>query len=218
MQQIEMQQLKIGYGQFSQDWFVNLIHEGKEGGFFLDIGCGTSHLPADQVPIYTMSNSFGLERYKNWKGVAIDYDPVYFEVASKQRNSVVCADLLKTDINSILAEKDCPKHMDYLSLDVDAAQRKVFDELDFNKYSFNVITYEHNYSLELANSESIYAGDKEYSRKKFSDLGYKLLFGNIGLNEGEMIEDWWVSPEIFEKHKHVAKDPATVIQIVKHYI
>jgi hypothetical protein len=208
----------IGYGQFAQDWFVNLMHEGKEGGFFVDIGCGTStDLPADQVPIYTMSNSFGLEKYKNWKGVAIDCDPVYFEVASKQRNSVVCADLLETNINSILEEKNCPEHMDYLSFDVDAAQRKVFDEFNFDKYSFNVITYEHNYSVELEHPNSIHVGDKEYSRKRFYDLGYKLLFGNVGLHKGEMIEDWWVSPEMFEKHKHAATDPSNVIEIVKHY-
>lgn len=215
---IEIRQKGIGYGQFSQDWFVNHVLGDKERGFFLDIGCGTGDFPADQVPIHTMSNSFGLERHKKWKGVAIDRDVIYFDIASKSRNSVVCVDLLKTNINSILEEKKCPLHMDYLSLDVDESQRKVFDELDFNKYSFDVITYEHNYSLQLTNPESIYAGDRDYSREKFISLGYRLLFGNVGITEEEMIEDWWVSPKIFEKNKHSFRDPATVSQIINHYI
>lgn len=214
-------QIKIGYGQFAQDWFVNIALGGKEKGFFLDIGCGTSDWPADQVVISTMSNSYGLEEHKKWDGVAIDYDTLYFEVASKLRNTVVCADLLKTNINSILEEKNCPKHMDYLSFDVDEAQRKVLDELDFDKYSFSVITYEHNYSLELANPDSVYAGDKDYSRDKFEKLGYKLLFGNVGLTKDEMIEDWWVSEELYTqsiRNEIHPQDGITVVEIVELFI
>lgn len=215
-----MKTVQLGYGQFAQDWFVNCVLDGKDNGYFLDVGCGTSDLPADQVPIFAMSNTYGLEKYKDWKGIAIDCDTLYFEIAQKHRNSVVCADLLKTNINSILQERMAPEHMDYLSLDVDAAQRKVFDELDFDRFSFSVITYEHNYSLELQNPESIYKGDKEYSRNKFEKLGYKLLFGNVGISKQECIEDWWVSDEVYQRWSHlpVLEDNCTVEEIIKLFI
>lgn len=202
-------------GQFAQDFFVASIIENKKHGFFVDIGCGTSTLNLKHVPIFAMSNTYMLENSLDWDGIALDYDETYCELAKRNRHTVSCVDLMQENINDVLAERGCPEHFDYLSFDVDQAQRKVLDEFDFEKYSFKILTYEHNYSTEGdPNYNGMYDGDKDYSRKKFTDLGYNILFGNVGLNARQMIEDWYVNDELFEKYKHLAQDNVTVQEII----
>ena len=133
-----------GLGQFGQDYFVDKILDIDEG-FFLDIGAGVSDLDANRVPIYSMSNTYWLENQRNWTGIGIDYDETYINAAKQARPcKLLCVDLMKHNINEILEQNNCPETVDYLSFDVDDAQSKVFSELDFSKYQFRVITYEHN--------------------------------------------------------------------------
>ena len=188
----------MDYSQFGQDWFVDTVLRNKRGGYFLDIGCGISTLSPYEYPISCMSNTYGLEMHRGWDGLGIDCNIDYFRMASRIRKTIVCADLLVTDINSILKRKEAPLHMDYLSFDVDTAQRKVFADLDFDKYSFSVITYEHNHS---AGSNTI---ERDYSRSRFERLGYKLLFGDVGLDNEQYIEDWWVSQELYKEWEYLA--------------
>ena len=206
-------------GQFGQDLFVASIMKKKPNGFFVDIGCGISSLDINHVPIFAMSNTFLLEKALSWNGIALDYDEEYCEKAQKFRSSVTCVDLMEANINDVLAERNCPEHFDYLSLDVDQAQRKVLDELDFEKYSFKILTYEHNYSTkDNPHLRDLYLGDREYSREKFSSLGYKILFGNVGLNPKEMIEDWWVNEEMFDEWGHLAMENTTLHDIMERLL
>jgi len=199
--------------QFGQDLFVAKLLEFKTNGFFVDIGCGTSDLDLNYAHFSSMSNTYLLEKDLKWEGVALDYDKNYCDIACKHRKSVHCVDLMEHNINDVLAEKGCPKHFDYLSFDVDEAQRKVLDDFDFDKYSFDILTYEHNYSVELKHPDSIYCGDRDYSREKFQKLGYKILFGNVGLSDTEHIEDWYVSDRLFEQFGHLAQDFSTLTEI-----
>jgi len=194
-----------GFGQFGQDRFVNKILDTDEG-FFLDIGAGISHQSLASVPIYSMSNTYWLEHQRKWTGIGIDYDQTYINAARQFRScKLLCVDLMENNINELLEQNDCPENMDYLSFDVDDAQSKVFSELDFSKYQFRVITYEHN--LFRGNAE-----EQKMSRATFKALGYKLLFGNVGyMGENgiwtqEAVEDWYVDAEIFQKHGHLAED------------
>lgn len=204
----------LAYGQFAQDYFVNRLLD-IDDGFFVDIGCGVSTLDVYEVGIAAMSNTFILEQRRNWKGIAIDYDAVYCHEASKVRKSVVCSDLMLDNINDILEANNCPTECDYLSLDVDQAQRKVLDELDFAKYKFKIITYEHNFSTEGdPNFKGMYDGDREYSRNKFKELGYHILFGNVGLKTEERIEDWYVDDELYSKYKYLQRDETNIRDII----
>jgi hypothetical protein len=194
-----------GVGQFGQDCFVDKILD-MDGGFFLDIGAGISHQSVDSVGIYSMSNTYWLESERKWTGIGIDYDEAYINAAKQVRPcKLLCVDLMENNINEILEQNNCPENIDYLSFDVDDAQSKVFSELDFSKYQFRVITYEHN--LFRGNPE-----EQKVSRATFKALGYKLLFGNVGYmaENGvwtqEAVEDWYVDAEIFQKHGHLAED------------
>ena len=191
---------KYYYSQIGQDYFVDHILD-KDNGFFVDIGAGVGHLDARQVPAGLMSNTLMLESQRGWKGIAIDYDEVYIEEAKKSRVcDMVCADLMETNINDILENHNTPSEVDYLSFDVDGAQSKVFGELDFSKYSFKIITYEHDI---YRNEKKEF--DEEYSGR-FEELGYKMLFVNVGVTRGEAVEDWYVNQDLFEKYKDLKQD------------
>ena len=64
----------------------------------------------------------------------------------------------------------------------------------------------------------LYLGDREYSREKFSSLGYKILFGNVGLNPKEMIEDWWVNEDMFDEWGHLAMENTTLHDIMERLL
>tara|TARA_Y100000004_G_scaffold64454_1_gene72295 strand:+ start:2396 stop:3115 length:720 start_codon:yes stop_codon:yes gene_type:complete len=206
--------IKLGHGQFSQDLCTQLLFGVDFKGVFLDLGCGIGHLNIEEVPESFMSNTYALEQM-GWKGIAIDYDKAYCDKLQKTRDSVICVDLMKNNINEVLESNNCPTVVDYLSFDVDEAQRKVLDELDFNKYKFKFITYEHNYSHAVYNKESIYAGDREYSRAKFLDLGYKILWGNVGTRNNYYIEDWYICSELYDKYSYLHQDPAHAYNVIK---
>ncbi len=197
------------YGQFDQDFFVNSLLD-IDGGFFLDIGAGIGGLDVETTALSIMSNTYGLEMYRKWHGIAIDYDAQYIEAAKpiRRRCNLLCVDLMENNINELLAQHDCPTSIDYLSFDVDAAQEKVFDEFDFSKYHFQIITYEHN----------LYQGcvrQQQVSRSRFDELGYKLLFGNVGRWDDEPVEDWYVNAELFEKYRHLKHENIDSVQIIQ---
>lgn len=48
-------------------------------------------------------------------------------------------------LNDLLARYDAPRHVDYLSIDTEGSEFEILEQLDFEKYSFGVITCEHNY-------------------------------------------------------------------------
>lgn len=185
----------------NQDLFVDNLLQ-KDDGFFLDIGAGTGGIRGQHVSFY--SNTYYLEQYREWKGIAIDYDQEYIDIASKQRSCIcVCEDLLKRNINDILSENNCPEIIDYLSFDVDDATEKVFGELDFNKYAFRAITFEHNLFQAITSVQDHTKEHKEkvknfhsYSRKRFKELGYKLLHADVVLEGYGPVEDWYIKPDL----------------------
>jgi hypothetical protein len=197
-------------GQILQDAFVYDILDGKTDGFFVDIGAGIGGPEQQFYHNLAMSNTFNLEKV-GWKGIAIDYDKRWYDsVVGFRKCDLSCADLLEKNINDVLEEHGCPDECTYLSLDVDDAQDKVFSDFNFDKYRFEVITYETNR----------YFGDHmeeptERSREKLKSFGYKLLFGGVGVQNNKPIEDWYVSEEIFDKYKHLSVDGITCYEVIQ---
>lgn len=65
--------------QLGQDKFINEYFNGAEGLVFLDLG---AH---DGV---TGSNTYSLEKYKNWKGICVEAQPVQFDNLIKNRQTI----------------------------------------------------------------------------------------------------------------------------------
>ena len=47
-------------------------------------------------------------------------------------------------MNDLLSEYNAPFEIDYLSIDTEGSEFEILKNLDFKKYSFKVITVEHN--------------------------------------------------------------------------
>lgn len=200
--------------QAGQDIFVDKILD-KNDGFFLDIGAGTGGISSSNPGFY--SNTYFFERWRGWRGISIDFDQKWFEnVRDKRSCQCICLDLMEHNINDVLEQNHCPKEVDYLSFDVDAAQWKTFNELDWDSYKFKVITLEHNLFQSMDDRGSGQNYDeahrqniiKEHNhfRKVLGENGYKILWSDVILNPYGPLEDWWVSEEIFEDKKHMQRD------------
>ena len=85
-------------------------------------------------------------------------------------------DIVKTyaparTLNSILDEANAPRHIDFLSIDVEGAEKAVLDGLDLQKYSFSVICVE---AQEIASIQELYAS-KDYDLYAISKNNYVFI-------------------------------------------
>jgi len=81
-------------------------------------------------------------------------------------------------LNDLLIKYNAPKHIDYLSIDTEGSEYEILSNFDFSKYTFGVITCEHNYTP---------MREKLYSL--LTKQGYKRVFEDLSL-----FDDWYVKP------------------------
>ena len=179
-------------GQLVQDAFVDHLLD-MDGGFFVDVGAGVDGFKQQRRVINCASNTYYFEKNRGWNGIAIDYDRDYIDYAKESRKCCcVCVDLLDININEVLEKNNCPDVVDYLSFDVDDAQKKVLNDLDLKKYSFKIITFEHNIYLETDEALNLH----KLSRQKFLSSGYDLLLKDVVLKGYGPMEDWYINSDL----------------------
>lgn len=76
----------------------------------------------------------------------------------------------------LLSKYNAPTHIDYLSIDTEGSEYEILSNFDFSKYSFSVITCEHNYTP---------MREKLYSL--LTQHGYQRVFEDLSL-----FDDWYV--------------------------
>ena len=170
------------YSDEYQDVFI-LKYLGQTG-FFLDIGCSDG----------LSNNNTKLLEENGWKGVGIDKSDD-IEKCKKNRNF---AHLFKIDacdsslIRKSLKQAECPKLIDYISLDIDENSLVCLKSLPLQEYEFRIMTFEHD----------IYSNRKDCIERKqmaapfLKNFGYELLIENIKCKSGPY-EDW------FAHHKEI---------------
>ena len=79
-------------------------------------------------------------------------------------------------LNDLLDKYNAPSHINYLSIDTEGSEFKILNSLDWDRYSFDVITCEHNYSPQ-----------REEILKLLTTKGYKRIFESLS-----QYEDWYV--------------------------
>jgi hypothetical protein len=163
----------------NQDLFVLCVLDKKVDGIYVEVG---SAWPIKDNNTYLLESEF------NWQGVSFDNDYSFAnEFNNVRKNQCVLADATELDYNYIFEECGLPTHIDYLQLDIDPPHNtfKVLNKIDFNKYSFSVITYEHDFS----------SGGKEErikSRQILESYGYTRVISDV--MHGDIIfEDWYVN-------------------------
>ena len=191
--------------QAGQDkWVIETLDINN--GYFLDIGA------YDGIDI---SNTYILEKEFNWDGICVDADPNNFKKLTNVRGvtCINCAVSNKPGIvnftsqgagghinpngnqsieaktlRMILKENNCPKIIDYISLDIEGYETKALEGFPFDEYEFKLMTVEHN----------LYLGDKT-NKDKIKEIllnnGY-VIFKEDVINVGDdPFEDWYINPK-----------------------
>jgi hypothetical protein len=176
--------------QSAQDIYILNVLKFKKDGYFLEIGSN------DPINI---NNTYVLESEYNWKGLMVEYNPIYEQMYKSKRpqSLYVIQDATTVDYYNIFKTNNFPNNMDYLQIDLEVQNASTINTLKkldveiFDEYKFATVTFEHD----------IYVGNhyntREVSREIFSKRGYVLVFGDVR-NSGNMYEDWYVHPDLVD--------------------
>jgi hypothetical protein len=187
------------YSQTYQDMFILTMLNGKKNGTYLEIGS------AD--PFYG-SNTALLETVFDWRGVSIDIKKDEVDKFNQQRkNKALNLDALEINYTDLLDQNFNTTDIDYLQLDCEPPNNtfNILLSIPFEKYRFAVITYEHDYYVDVTKTY------RDKSRRYLVSMGYIPVATNIAPNNNSPYEDWWVhpeliSPEIIEKMKAIGPE------------
>jgi FkbM family methyltransferase len=177
------------YSQCYQDIFVLTATNGKRKGTYLEIGSGDP---------YFGNNTYLLEKQYGWSGLSVDIDSDLVDKFKTHRiNPIFHGDASKINYEKFLNKITTENYIDYLQLDCEPPAKtfEVLLSLPFNKYVFGVITYEHDYYLDMTRSY------RQKSRNYLRSLGYKLIVNDVSMDDDTSFEDWWVHPELIDYTK-----------------
>ena len=185
-----LEDIDKNFSQAYQDIFVLSALNGKMNGSYLEIGSSDP---------YKNNNTALLENKFAWSGIGLECDEHMAQLYKKhRRNPVLCVDALIVDYAKLL-QKYFPQQntIDYLQLDIDPPKNtyEVLLSIPFNKYQFAVITYEHDYYIDISKSY------RNKSRKYLNSLGYKLIVPNVSPDENSPFEDWWIHPDLISAER-----------------
>jgi hypothetical protein len=177
--------IEKNYSQVMQDIFTLSVLNGKTDGTYIEIGSGD--------PFY--GNNTALLEELGWKGVSIDIEPNHVKKFNELRKNI-CFQTDATTINytELFEDKNLPSNIDYLSLDCDPPEitYDILTKLPLDDYKFAVITYEHDYWNDTERKYQLIS--QEYLISK----GYELVINNVGANENQPFEDWYVHPDLID--------------------
>lgn len=195
------------YSQAYQDLFCLIAHNGKPHGSYLEIGAGDPLLG---------NNTYLLENKYNWKGISVEINQSLVDKFKTIRtNNIICADATRLNYQKLLEEYEFNENVDYLQIDCEPPAKtfEVLLSIPFNRYKFGVITYEHDYYLDITKSY------RDKSRNYLWSLGYKLILPNISLDDTTPFEDWWVHPMLIDQNiidNLTIKDDTKIYNIEKY--
>ena len=170
--------------------FVLNINKNKKNGFYVEIGGYHSS---------ENSNTYNLETYYDWQGMAIEILPELQEEYSQNRkNPCVLGDGMTFDYLNYFKENDFPNQIDFLSVNIDpgyddntgrmagnpAQSLLGLIALPLNSYRFTTIVFEHD-ALQHYKNNSI----RDAQREILNALGYSLVVRG-------WTEDLWVDPSV----------------------
>ena len=179
--------------QAGQDKYVLNVLKGKTNGYFVEVG--------SYNPIY-INNSFILEKAYDWKGVMVEYENKWLADYQEHRpNSIhIINDATKVDFAEVFEVNDFPQDIDYLQIDIEAANGttlqvlKNLEQQVMGDHRFAVVTFEHDIYQSGA-----YPHTRTESREIFKRHGYELVFQDVNDNNPDVIfEDWYVHPDLVD--------------------
>jgi predicted O-methyltransferase YrrM/tRNA G46 methylase TrmB len=203
-----LEAIENNFSQVFQDMFVLSMTDGKINGTFLEIGGAEP---------YHNNNTALLEGKYNWVGVSVELNNDYANKYKTERPNVTLlhTDATKLNYAKVLKENFDTNIIDYLQLDIEPAKNtfEVLLSIPFDEYKFGVITYEHDYYVDITKSY------RDKSRRYLKAMGYELVVNDISTDGVSTFEDWWVHPDLVSKEiLDKMKDVSDNIKKVDYYI
>lgn len=103
------------------------------------------------------------------------------DLNSEGRRKGITYTVNTVSLNDLLREHNCPREIDYMSIDTEGSELPILQSFDFASYDIKVITVEHNY--------------REPERQKIMELlmakGFERLFEQMS-----KFDDWYVQRSI----------------------
>jgi len=203
-----LEKIDKNYSQVYQDLFILSVLNGKRNGTYLEIGSAAP---------YKGNNTALLEKQFDWYGIGIEFkDSLAKEYSEQRKNPVLCADALLIDYSKLLS-KYFPNQntIDYLQLDIEPPNNtyEALLSIPFDKYKFNIITYEHDYYVDLTRSY------REKSREYLQKMGYILFVANVSPNDDSPFEDWWIHKDLIGLNsvRYLKTDPNIEVTPIENY-
>ena len=177
-----MKNLTKNYSQVWQDIFALVVNDAKVDGTFLEIGGAQPFIG---------NNTWLLEEGYKWRGLSIelDHDLCNMWKGYRPNTTLFEADAVEFDYVKAVDDLGLPRHMDYLSFDLEPPQITLdtLRKFPLGKLSFNCITYEHDAYRQW--------GDIFGHREIFNEHGYDLVGENVG-NGGCIMEEWYIHESV----------------------
>jgi FkbM family methyltransferase len=201
----------IYYSQSDQDKWVLEFLKFKRNGFFIEIGAYDG--------IQT-SNTYTMEKFFDWDGICIEANPhVFSQLVSnrKSKNLNVAVndyygkcffwgdkitkegfEIPCDTLDNLLTQNECPKNIDYISIDIEGYEYVVLKNFDFSKWNIGLMTVEHN--LYMGNEENI--NNKNNIYDLLSRNGFTRMVENAPcLDEHPSVfnlpyEDWYINNKL----------------------
>ena len=177
-----MKDLKKNYSQVWQDIFALVVNDAKLCGTFIEVGGAQP---------FVGNNTWLLEEQYGWQGFSIELDE---ELSARWNGNrpltpMFQADAITFDYVSKVDELCLPRHMDYLSFDLEppAITLEALKAFPLDKLSFNAVTYEHDAYRQW--------GPIYEHREIFAKHGYDLVGENLR-NGGCTMEEWFIHESV----------------------
>ncbi len=201
----------IYYSQSDQDKWVLEFLKFKRKGFFIEIGAYDG--------IQT-SNTYTMEKFFDWDGICIEANPHVFPQLVSNRKSknlnvavndyygkcFFLGDKITKEgfeipcdtLDNLLTQNECPKNIDYISIDIEGYEYAVLKNFDFSKWNIGLMTVEHN--LYMGKEENI--NNKNNIYNLLSRNGFTRVVDNAPCLDqtpqyfNQPYEDWYINNKL----------------------
>jgi FkbM family methyltransferase len=200
--------LDKSYSQIHQDIFALAQLDFKKGGFFVEFGATNGVELSNSMLLESAFGWSGIlaEPAKSWHDALrsnrtaiidtrcvwkVSGENVQFTEAPRAVNSSISTFVKSSrkirgqsysvetvSLNDLLEQSNAPEVIDFISLDTEGSELDILSALDYDKWSFRVMTVEHNFEPQR---EKIHA--------LLSSKGYTRV-----LEEVSRFDDWYVKP------------------------
>lgn len=200
--------LDASNAQLRQDIFVAAMTGFKRGGYFVEfgatdgVGLNNTHMLEAELGwtgiLAEPARGWHADLKRNrectietrcvWRASG---ETIRFTEAPRGENSGISSyvsttrklrgnsyDVTTISLNDMLAEHDAPQVIDYMSVDTEGSEFEILNALDFDRWSFRVLTVEHNFAPQRADIHAL-----------LTSKGYRRVFEEIS-----NFDDWYLGP------------------------